>query len=64
MGNDIKNEEIPEKLVIVIGNEGNGISQEVRNVCDKFIYIGMDNKCESLNAGVSASILMYEVYNR
>ena len=63
-GVDIKNENIDEKIAIVIGNEGKGISEEVKKYCHKFIYIGMNNKCESLNAGVSASIIMYEINNR
>ena len=33
-------------------------------MCDKFIYIKMNDKCESLNAGVASSIIMYEVNNR
>jgi TrmH family RNA methyltransferase len=63
-GINIKEEKIPEKCAIIIGNEGNGISNEVREYCEKFLYIGMEEGCESLNAGVSASILMYEVYNK
>ena len=63
-GINIKEENIPSKVAIVIGNEGKGISENVRKYCDKFIYIGMNEDCESLNASVSASILMYEVYNK
>ena len=63
-GIDIKEELLPNKLAIVIGNEGNGISSEIKNKCKKNIYLKMDNKCESLNAGVSASIIMYEVYHK
>lgn len=63
-GVDICSIEIPDKIVIVIGNEGRGISNKVRSYCDKFIYIPMSNKCESLNAGVSAAILMYEVMKK
>jgi len=63
-GINIRDENIPSKVAIIIGNEGNGISNDVREMCDKFIYIDMDDKCESLNAGVCASILMYEVYNK
>ena len=63
-GVNIKDEVIPEKIAIVIGNEGKGISEEVRKHCNKFIYINMSDKCESLNAGVSASIMMYEVDNK
>lgn len=51
------------KCAIVIGNEGKGVSNEVKNICDEKVYIPMNNNCESLNASVSASILMYEVNN-
>ena len=60
IGEDIKNIKY-DKVALVIGNEGNGVSKEVSNICDKKVYINMNKKCESLNAGVSASILMYEV---
>ena len=63
-GIDITNEKIPQKFAIIIGNEGKGISEKVKKYCHKFIYISMSDKCESLNAGVSASILMYEVYKK
>jgi len=63
-GNNIKDEDISEKVAIVIGNEGRGISDSVRELCNKFIYIGMNSYCESLNASVAASILMYEVNNK
>lgn len=59
-GKDIR--DIKKKnIAIVIGNEGNGVSQEIANLCDEKVYIKMHNNCESLNAGVCASILMYEV---
>ena len=51
------------KCAIVIGNEGSGVSKEIANICDEKVYINMNSNCESLNAGVSASILMYEVNN-
>ena len=63
-GNNIKNEDIGEKVALVIGNEGRGISDNIKKLCDKFIYIGMNDDCESLNASVAASILMYEVNNK
>ena len=63
-GINIKDEDIPSKTIIVIGNEGKGISEEVRKYCSKFFYINMNKNCESLNAGVSASIIMYEVMNK
>ncbi len=49
------------KLAIIMGNEGNGISDRVSSLCDKFIYINMNKKCESLNVGVATSIILYEL---
>ena len=46
-------------FAIVIGNEGNGISDSVIKLSDKVVSIPMDNSVESLNASISASILMY-----
>ena len=63
-GDNIRNVDIPKKMGLVIGNEGKGMSLEVRKLCNKFIYIDMSDKCESLNASVAASILMYEVNNK
>lgn len=63
-GEDIRSIELPEYIALVIGNEGKGISQEVYDKCNKFIYIKMNDRCESLNAGVAASIIMYEVNNK
>ena len=59
-GKDIKELKY-KKIAIVIGNEGNGVSKEIANLCNEKVYIKMNSNCESLNAGVSASILMYEV---
>lgn len=63
-GDNIRDIELPLKVALVIGNEGRGISSNVKNLCNRFIYINMNNKCESLNASVAASILMYEVNNK
>ena len=47
--------------VLIIGNEGQGISEEVLNSCDDYLYIKMSDNCESLNAAIAASIIMYEL---
>ncbi len=44
---------------IVIGNEGNGVSNEIQNLCSDTVSIPMQNNVESLNAVVSASLFMY-----
>ena len=62
-GTNVKNIDKNEKIAIIIGNEANGISCEVKALADKNIYINMNSNCESLNAAVAASILMYEIDN-
>jgi TrmH family RNA methyltransferase len=44
----------------LIGNEANGLSEEISKKADKLVKIPMQGKVESLNAAVSAAILMYE----
>ncbi len=45
---------------IVIGNEGEGMSQLVRKNCDMLVHIPMKGQISSLNASAAASILLYE----
>lgn len=47
-------------LGIVIGNEGNGMSEKVRKNCDFLVKIPMKGKVTSLNASVSTGIVIYE----
>lgn len=47
-------------IALVIGNEGNGVSQELTAMADVKIRIPMAGRLESLNASVAAGILMYE----
>jgi len=49
-----------KKTVIVIGNEANGVSQEIQEMSDKKIKIPMLGKTESLNASVATGIVLYE----
>lgn len=46
---------------IVIGNEGNGVSQEVIAACSGEVYIPMQGSAESLNAAVAATLCMWEL---
>ena len=48
-------------VLSVIGNEGNGISKPVIDICTHKLYIPMKNNAESLNAAVAASIIMWEM---
>ncbi len=60
-GKNIKSLEKLQKLCIIMGNEGNGVKDEILSLADEFIYIKMNSKCESLNVGVATSILLYEL---
>lgn len=60
-GKNIKEITLQDKIAIVIGNEGQGVREEIKNMASQFIKIPIQKTCESLNAGVAASILMYEV---
>ena len=48
-------------VALVIGSEGFGLGRVVRENCDMILSIDMYGKVNSLNASVSAGILMYEV---
>jgi len=56
-----ENIEKKEKYAIIVGNEGQGIKQEILNLADGFIKINMNSNCESLNVGVATSIILYEL---
>ncbi len=48
-----------KKFCLVIGNEANGVSKELKSLASHTVSIPMENGMESLNAAVSAGILMY-----
>ncbi|MEG2322533.1 MAG: RNA methyltransferase [Bacilli bacterium] len=50
-----------EKVVIIMGNEGNGLSEISEELCDDFLYIDMNSNCESLNVAIATSIILYEI---
>lgn len=60
-GSKVKNFKNTEKFAIIVGNEGQGMSSNVKKLCNDFVYIPMSSYCESLNVGVAASIIMYEL---
>lgn len=60
-GIDIKSYKLKDKLVLIIGNEGHGIRESISSFSTTKVYINMNDNCESLNASIAASILMYEV---
>lgn len=50
-----------EPLVLVIGSEGKGLSRLVQENCDAVVSIPINADTESLNAGIAASVVLYEV---
>ena len=49
------------KCAVAIGSEGRGLSRELLGMCGERIIIPMDENCESLNASIAASIIMWEM---
>ncbi len=62
-GNSVYNEELPEKGILVMGNEANGISKEIQSTIDQRIAIPQfgKNTTESLNVATATAILLNEV---
>lgn len=48
---------------VIVGNEGHGLSDAVLSVCTNKVYIPMEPGVESLNAGIAASLLLWEFYH-
>jgi TrmH family RNA methyltransferase len=49
-----------DKICIVIGNEADGVDQEIQDLSDYLVRIPMKGSAESLNAGVAGGIIIYE----
>jgi 23S rRNA (guanosine2251-2'-O)-methyltransferase len=50
-----------EPIVVVVGSEGKGLSRLVTETCDAVISIPITASTESLNAGIAASVTLYEI---
>lgn len=59
-GIELDNVKNNDNIAIILGNEGNGISKEVKTLINKNIYIPMQNT-ESLNVSVAGGIIMYRL---
>lgn len=62
-GEDVFKFVSPSSYCLCIGNEGNGVSEEVTSRSDYTVKVPMRETCESLNAAVSAGIIMYALKN-
>ena len=50
------------RAALAIGSEGRGLSETMLKLCDKTIRIPMSERCESLNAAIAATVLLWEAY--
>jgi TrmH family RNA methyltransferase len=48
-------------MAVVIGSEGQGVRQEILHAADAELIIPMNPRCESLNAAVAATIVMWQM---
>ncbi|MCM0650610.1 RNA methyltransferase [Clostridium swellfunianum] len=53
--------DLNQNIIIAVGNEGSGISQEIYKLADIKVKIPMPGNAESLNAGAAASIMLFEI---
>ena len=63
-GKNYKEINYANKVLLVIGSEGQGLSRLVKSSCDEIISLPMKGKINSLNASVATGILLYEIIGR
>mgnify|MGYP001794052153 CR=1 FL=1 len=66
-GSSVYNETLPENGIIVMGNEANGISEDIEKFVDAKITIprfGLDQKTESLNVATATAVILSEFKRR
>ena len=49
------------KVAVIIGNEGNGVKPEIKNMCNNSIHIKTNSDVESLNVAMATTIILYEL---
>ena len=63
-GQNYKDVDFANKVLLVIGSEGNGVGRLVKKNCDQILAIPMFGRVNSLNASVAAAILIYGIVNK
>lgn len=59
-GENVYQSNLKESCAFMIGNEGNGLSDDLSAMAERYIRIPMCGQVESLNAAIAATVLMYE----
>jgi len=60
----LDNFEFPSKCIIVLGAESEGLSAEIKKICNKFVFIPMAGMVESYNVSVAGGVVMYELFRQ
>ncbi len=63
-GTDYRQWQVDGPIALIIGNEGKGMSKLLKQEADEMLTIPITGHVQSLNAGVAAGLLMYEVYRK
>jgi TrmH family RNA methyltransferase len=61
LGDAIERSSTPRRLAVAVGNEGSGLSPQVREASERLIALPLAREVESLNVAVAAGILLYEL---
>lgn len=61
-GENLFETKLQGKVAVVLGNEGNGLSDYSRQNVNKVVALPMENSIESLNVAIAGSVIMYHIY--
>ncbi|SET78361.1 RNA methyltransferase, TrmH family [Salinibacillus kushneri] len=57
----IEEQAVPDRVAVILGNEGNGVQEELLHQADQKVYIPIKGQAESLNVSIAAGIMMYKI---
>ena len=63
-GESVFKRKFENNVALVLGNEGNGLSQYSKSNADYCVSLPMENGFESLNVAVAGSVIMYQVFSQ
>ena len=63
-GSNVFDSELTGKIALVLGNEGNGLSDYSLSHASRIVALPMANGFESLNVAVAGSVIMYQIYSQ
>ena len=63
-GTNVFSARFSKRVALILGNEGNGLSDFSRKHATKTVALPMENGFESLNVAVAGSVIMYQIYSQ